>query len=160
MDFNPVLVWFLIGLGLILSEFLVPGVILVFFGLGAWLTAIATWAHMTSGFAAQILTFAGSSVVLLVMLRRWCCYRFLGNVADAEGMNLDLDALAGEKVVVTVAIPANGGGKVEYRGAIWDAQSETALGAGANATVVRSEGIVLIVCPDQKRKNLGVRKSS
>jgi len=36
--FNPTLIWFFIGLVLLIAEFSVPGVILVFFGIGAWVT--------------------------------------------------------------------------------------------------------------------------
>ena len=38
MSFSPELIWFVAGLALILSEFMLPGIILVFFGAGAWLT--------------------------------------------------------------------------------------------------------------------------
>lgn len=45
MDFTflkePAMVWFLIGLVLIVSEFAVPGLVIIFFGLGAWATALA-----------------------------------------------------------------------------------------------------------------------
>ena len=49
MDFNPVLIWFLIGLALVLSEFMLPGIILVFFGLGAWAVCLTTWMGLTGG---------------------------------------------------------------------------------------------------------------
>ena len=34
MDFSPQLIWFLIGLALVLFELMAPGIILVFFGMG------------------------------------------------------------------------------------------------------------------------------
>ena len=68
MDFNPVLIWFLVGLALILSEFMVPGVILVFFGMGAWITAIGAWVGFAPDTSSQLLIFAISSVILLVLL--------------------------------------------------------------------------------------------
>jgi len=36
-------IWFIAGLVLILLEFVVPGVILVFFGAGAWVVALGMW---------------------------------------------------------------------------------------------------------------------
>ncbi|MBW1855703.1 MAG: hypothetical protein JRJ00_13650 [Deltaproteobacteria bacterium] len=41
--FNPTTVWFVLGLILALSEFAVPGVILIFFGVGAWIVAATTY---------------------------------------------------------------------------------------------------------------------
>ena len=36
---TPELIWFLIGLVLIILEFGIPGVVTVFFGIGAWLVS-------------------------------------------------------------------------------------------------------------------------
>ena len=41
-------IWFLIGLGLVLAEFAVPGVILVFLGVAAWIVALLDWAGVDS----------------------------------------------------------------------------------------------------------------
>jgi hypothetical protein len=56
--FNPTLLWFLLGLALILLEFVVPGVILVFFGIGAWAAAVTTYFGLTASFQSQLLVFA------------------------------------------------------------------------------------------------------
>ena len=71
MSINPVLIWFLAGLVLVLLEFAAPGVIIVFFGLGAWIAAVTTWVGLTDGLTSQLLTAGVSSVVLLAVLRRW-----------------------------------------------------------------------------------------
>ena len=71
MEFSPILLWFVLGLILVLSEFVLPGVILVFFGIGAWITTLTVWWGWTGGWTSQLLTFAISSVVLLVVLRGW-----------------------------------------------------------------------------------------
>ncbi len=68
MSFDPVLIWFLAGLALILAEFMIPGVILIFFGVGAWMTAVTAWLGITPGWTSQLLTFAISSVVMLQLM--------------------------------------------------------------------------------------------
>jgi len=147
MHFDPVLVWFLVGLALILSEFMLPGFILVFFGVGAWVVAVTTWLGMTSGWTSQLLTFAISSVVLLITLRRWFRARFFGYIGDDQNPEVNLDDLAGQEVVVTADIQPGEIGNVEYKGATWQARSDTALSAGARAAIIRAEGITLIVRP-------------
>jgi len=37
---RPELFWFILGLGLFLLELVIPGLIIFFFGLGAWVTAL------------------------------------------------------------------------------------------------------------------------
>lgn len=36
-------IWFVIGLSLFLLEFIFPGLVLIFFGVGAWITAIIAY---------------------------------------------------------------------------------------------------------------------
>ncbi len=147
MHFDPVLIWFLAGLALIISEFVLPGVILVFFGMGAWIAAATTWMGLTPTWTAQLLTFAVSSVILLVALRRWFRTRFFGYVEDDQSPEENLDDLAGHEVRVTSDILPGKAGQVEYKGAAWSARSETALTAGTPAVIVSTEGIILTVRP-------------
>ena len=53
---DPAIIWFLIGLGLILAEFAVPGVILVFIGIAAWIVALLAWVGVES-FSVQLWVF-------------------------------------------------------------------------------------------------------
>ena len=146
MDFNPILVWFLIGLALILSEFLLPGIILIFFGAGAWVVALTTWIGLTGGTTSQLLVFAISSIVLLVLLRRWFRAKFLGHKAGEQDPFANLDDLTGETVVVTADVsPA--GGKAEYKGATWSARSDSDIPAGSRAVVTAADGITLELEP-------------
>ena len=84
MEFNPVLIWFLAGLAFIIFEFALPGIILVFFGVGAWITSLTTWAGLTPGWTSQLLTFSISSVFLLVLLRRWFRAKFFAHLPAAR----------------------------------------------------------------------------
>ena len=64
MDVSPTLVWFLVGLLLVIAELVVPGVILVFFGVAAWIVSILTYAGLTSTIEMQLLAFSIFSVLL------------------------------------------------------------------------------------------------
>jgi len=49
MDFlSPALIWFITGIIFLLLEFVVPGIILFFFGCGAILAAIFAWIGLDS----------------------------------------------------------------------------------------------------------------
>jgi membrane protein implicated in regulation of membrane protease activity len=64
---EPAMVWFLIGLILIVSEFAVPGLVIIFFGLGAWAAALALLAIDMSLFF-QIVIFLVVSITSLLVL--------------------------------------------------------------------------------------------
>jgi membrane protein implicated in regulation of membrane protease activity len=149
MTFDPVLMWFLAGLALILFEFTLPGVILVFFGVGAWITSVTTWIGLTGGWSSQLLTFSISSVVLLVLLRRWFRDRFFGHLTGGQDPQENLDEFKGQVVTVTEGIDPHEGGKVEYKGADWSARCATRLVAGSRAVILSADGITLVVAPEE-----------
>ena len=143
---SPALLWFLAGLVLMLLELLLPGIILVFIGLGAWVAALAAWLGWVDSLAGQALVFAIASVVLLVGLRR-LFKGWLTGVTLAGDSAHELNEFIGKTVPVLTAIPSGGMGKVEFRGAHWNAQSSEPLGAGASAIITGREGLCLLVRP-------------
>ena len=149
MTFNPLLIWFLIGLGLIVSEFMLPGIILVFFGMGAWTAAITSWLGLTLGWPSQLLVFAVSSVVYLVLLRRWFQARFMGFEGDHQNPSDNIDEFRGQIVTVMEEInPETGSGKVEFKGASWSARSEVLISIQQRARVIGVDSITLLVEPE------------
>ena len=146
MSLDPALVWFLVGAALILLEFAVPGVILVFFGVGAWVSAITTWAGLTLTLQFQLLVFAVASIALLVSLRKWIKGKFYGHVSDTQDPSVNLDEFTGHRVeVLEDVVPGHGGGKVEFKGAAWSARSHEPIRKGEAAMIERVDGISLII---------------
>lgn len=146
MSANAATVWFVIGLALILLEFAVPGVILVFFGLGAWVVTLTTYIGLTSSLESQLLVFSVSSILLLVFLRKWIKGKFHGHVRDVQDLSKNLDEFVGSTVVVLREIlPGKQGGAVEFKGAFWGAVSDDHMNAGDEATITGVKGITLRV---------------
>jgi len=139
------LIWFICGLVLILAEFAVPGVILVFFGIGAWIVALALFVGIVESPGAQLLLFAAASVALLVVLRKWIRQRFSGFVSNSQSPEKNLDEFEGRRVVVIEDIAPGKPGKVEFKGAPWSARSEDILKKGESGTIKQLDGLTLIV---------------
>ncbi|WP_052573787.1 NfeD family protein [Haloferula sp. BvORR071] len=145
MPLDPKTIWLLAGVLLILLEFAAPGVIIVFFGLGAVITSLTTWADLTTGLGSQFTVFSISSVVLLFGLRRFVKQWFVGNSRDINGGD---DDFIGREARVITSLPGLGGpGKVEIKGANWNARSEVAVPAGATVIIERREGLTFHVRP-------------
>ncbi|MEM9283629.1 MAG: NfeD family protein [Verrucomicrobiota bacterium] len=135
-------IWFLIGLGLVLAELAVPGVILVFIGLAAWLVAILDWCGVDS-FSVQLWTFGLTSLGLVIFARRFVKSWFSGKETEADA---DLDEeFVGKIVAVVKAIDAGGFGLVELKGAQWKATSDQDLAEGASAVVTARDNLTLTV---------------
>jgi membrane protein implicated in regulation of membrane protease activity len=141
---SPALIWFVVGLVLILLELALPGVILVFIGLGAWVAALLVWLGWVDSLAGQMIVFALSSTVLLVGLRRLFKSWLMGVTITGDS-TADLDEFLGKPVTVVVSIPADSVGKVEFKGSHWNAQCAQPLGAGAAAVITGRDGLCLLV---------------
>jgi len=145
MSFNPPLIWFLIGLGLVIAEFMIPGAIIVFFGVGAWIAALTTWIGLTDSLAWQIIVFSVSSVVLLLMLRRRLKGQFLGHTSSEQDLDHDLEEFVGKVVSVTQAIRPGQNGRVELKGAGWQASSDQSFEPGDRVVITGLDGIRVTV---------------
>lgn len=146
MPLDAQTLWLLAGVLLILVEFFAPGVIIVFFGIGAVATAFTTWAGWTPGIGSQSAVFAVVSVSLLFGLRRYIRKWFVGDSTDLNG-GTDEDFIGREAHVVT-ALPGRGGdGQVEIKGTRWKARSEGPIPAGTTVIIERREGLTFYVHP-------------
>ena len=144
MEFNPTIVWFLLGLILVFLEFAVPGVILIFFGVGAWVVALSTYLRLTGSIESQVLLFTITSIVLLASFRRWIKDKFYGHVSDVQDLTQNLNEFIGKSVVVIKdVIPGKPGGKVEFKGAEWSAVSDEYIKNGEWAIITELNGLTL-----------------
>ena len=148
--FDPILIWFLLGLVLIFLEFIVPGVILVFFGIGAWAVAVTAYLGWISSLESQLLLFAITSIVLLVLLRKWVKGKFYGHVSAVQDLTKNIDEFSGQSVIVVQdVIPNKMEGAVEFKGAKWSAVSDEPIKNGEVAIITDFDGITLKI---QKKK--------
>jgi len=119
---KPELIWFLIGVLLLLAEFAIPGLIVLFFGIGAWIVAGVCLLTDIS-LNVQLGIFIGASVLSLVLLRSWLKGMFVGHVKAKQDLTEDLQEFIGERVVVQEAISPKLAGKVEVHGTNWSAEA-------------------------------------
>jgi membrane protein implicated in regulation of membrane protease activity len=142
----PEIMWFVAGLVLILMEFAVPGVILVFFGIGAWIVAILVYLDLLTSLTSQLFVYSAASIVLIVALRKWVKDKFYGHITGAQDLTHNLDDFAGHRVTVLAdVIPGKAGGLVEFKGSDWRATSDEEIKKGETATVIKNEGLTLII---------------
>lgn len=143
---KPEVIWFFIGLLLMLSEFLVPGLIILFFGLGCWIASLAVWLAPGLSFTMQLLIFLGSSVILLLLLRRKA-RGWIGRESDNSDNDELIEEFIGKKGIAETAFKSGGRGKVIFKGTTWEAESDHDILPGQAVRITGKESIKLIIEP-------------
>ena len=142
------LLWFVVGLVLALAEFILPGLVIIFFGAGAWITALALMFGVIHSFNEQLLVFLASSIFSLIAFRKHGQRYFEGKVSGKLAPGETLEDVHGQKAVALTAIkPRSVGGRVEYNGAPWPAEAEVEIAEGTVVEIIRRNNLTLIVKP-------------
>jgi membrane protein implicated in regulation of membrane protease activity len=131
---DPAVIWFLVGLGLLLLELVLPGLVILFFGAGAWVTALVC-AVTDIKLNFQILIFLVASLLGLVLLRKYLKNRFFSRT-DKEIAD-QLEEFIGRKAKALDNFK-DGSGKVEFKGTHWTATCEEAVSKG-DWVIIRSK---------------------
>jgi membrane protein implicated in regulation of membrane protease activity len=134
-------IWFIIGFLLFVLEFVVPGLILFFFAVGAWIVAILSL-FIDLSINAQLIIFVISSVLSILLLRKWVKKILYGNKLSTELLE---DEFLGKTARAETAISPGKNGKVEFKGTSWQAASEDFIEKGENVIITGNESILLIV---------------
>jgi len=141
---TPEIIWFLVGLALLIMEFILPGLIIAFFGVGAWIVALVCLIT-DIGLNTQLIIFIISSVLSLLCLRKWLKGIFLGHSGSKQNLKENLDEFVGQKAVVKEKIVPKAGGKVEFHGTNWLAQADEEIAEGAMVQIISKDNITLKV---------------
>lgn len=139
--FTPPVVWFLIGFAFLLLEFVLPGLILFFFAVGAWIVAIILL-FTPLPINAQLLIFIATSVFTILLFRKWL-KTLLWHRKDSQEL-LEEEFLGRTALAITNILPGENG-KVDFKGTTWDAMSEDIILQGNNVTITGNDSILLIV---------------
>lgn len=142
--FTSGVIWFLIGLLLLLGELVMPGLVLIFFGFGAWVTALFCLLFDVS-LNGQLGIFLASSLTSLALLRKYLRNRYT-NFRQEQSAELEDDYI-GQKVTAIQDFEANTPGRVSFRGSNWEAVSATPVTAGQTLIITGFRSIRLIVEP-------------
>jgi len=143
--FSPEIIWFIIGLVLMLSEFVIPGLIIAFFGVGAWVVAVLCMFIPGISFNLQLFIFIIASVVLLLALRKQMAKVFMGFEKQKNVTADDVEDFIGHRTTVIKPISKNKKGKVEFHGTAWDAEADEDIGEGQTVEIIGRDSITLKV---------------
>lgn len=139
--FTPAVIWFIVGFVLFLLEFVVPGLILFFFAVGAWVVAILC-TFLDISVNLQLLIFLCTSGISVLLLRKWVKGLLGSRNTSTEVIE---NEFIGKIAVTETEISPGRNGKVDFRGVSWDASSDETIGPRETVTIIGTKSIVLIV---------------
>lgn len=149
MLFEPQLYWLVLGFVLILAELTMGNFILFFLGLACVSVGAALWLGFPNENGMPFLLFAGLAILFLVTLRARMKQHFVGDVVKAS----DDEDFVGFEVKIESGFDhrSPGRGRVQYRGASWDAKSAQAEFAHHSlAEIVDRKANILIIAERSK----------
>ncbi len=145
-DYLAWVIWTVIGVILIIAEVFTPGFVLLWFGVGALIAALA--AALGAGYPLQFLIFFVVSIALTAASRTIFVNYFTKRDAP-EGLKMGADALPGKVgTVVTSSRGALHEGAVKVYGSTWTAypaEGEEPLEAGDRVVVESLKGASIYV---------------
>lgn len=138
-------VWFLVGFLLLVSEAMLPGVALVFFGFGAWVTMLCLLLYPFT-LTIQLAIFLCTSLLSLIFFRAKIKSLFTSKRLQPNNFpdSLTSEILNRDVEVIEDILPPHQG-RVVLHGASWLAVSGEPIRKGARARVLSREGLILTV---------------
>jgi len=128
--------WLGSGIFLMAVEFLVPGLVMVFVGLGSLTVVFGMHFGYIDGILQQFITFFISSIIYLLTLR-FLVLRFFPSVTRKENIDEDEEVM-GSIVELVADINSGEFGRVEHSGSSWQARAE------GDQTILKGEQVKII----------------
>lgn len=128
-------IWLAIGVALIASETVVPGLVAVFFGLAALIVAAGSGLGLIEGLIPTLATWSVSSIVLVFGLRG-AAKKFLPAESKRESTNEELRDFGSEVEVIEACDDDGMVGRIRFQGTTWPARClDGQVGAGEMARI-------------------------
>jgi inner membrane protein len=141
---NPI-AWLILGGLLILLEFLIPGLIVIFIGTAAIITAGLIHLHWIREAYIAVVFFVFASVLMLATLRR-IVLRFYPSYSEVAEADEDALIIGQHAEAITDLSSEHFEGRVRYSGTTWPARSNRGnIAKGTTVAIVGRENINLIV---------------
>ena len=144
---TPEFIWCVIGIALLVTEFAMPGFVIFFFGVGALFVALLCFFTDAISINMQLIIFLVSSIIFLIVLRKWFTTIFKGFFSSKDKMPLNKESYIGEKATVTEKITPLKKGKIEFHGSMWNAESNEEISKDTPVVIIEQNNLTFKVKP-------------
>lgn len=138
---NAGVVWFIVGFVLFILEFLIPGLVIFFFAIGAWAVSIISL-FLDISVNTQLSIFLATSLLSVLLFRKALKKRMFVRKAFREVQN---NEFIGHTATAETEIAPGKDGKVTYKGVSWTAMADDIILPGQEVVITGNESIRLKV---------------
>ena len=144
MEYQP-LIWIVLGIVLILLEFAIPGLIVIFFGTSAIVVGLAEWIGMPTNHGIPFIVFSVLTIVQILFVRRYFKSWFKGKSIESKSDTDTEDIVGKQATVLNGFTEGNLRGKIDFRGSNWTAVSEIPLEQGERVIITERNNLTLTI---------------
>jgi len=144
MEYQP-LIWIVLGIVLILLEFAIPGLIVIFFGTSAIVVGLAEWIGMPTNHGIPFIVFSVLNIVQILFVRRYFKSWFKGKSIESKSDTDTEDIVGKQATVLNGFTEGNLRGKIDFRGSNWTAVSEIPLEQGERVIITERNSLTLTI---------------
>lgn len=141
---NEKVIWFAVGIIFLVFELMFPGLIMLFFAIGAWVVFLLSFLIDLS-INSQLAIFIIASLLSLFLLRSYLKKSFGGHKTAQNTDDVLQDDFIGQKASVEEDILPPASGKVSFRGTTWQAEADEKIEKGGMVEIIGKRSIKLIV---------------
>lgn len=140
-------IWLAIGVGLIVSEIFLPGLVAIFFGFSALVVALLHYLGILTDFSFSLLVWGLLSLTLVLFVRK-LAIRYLPSEKSKGETNEKLSDYEAIVEVIENVTEENSDGRIRYQGTSWAARSQNGeILKGQKARLIVRDNLVWIVEP-------------
>ena len=142
---SVLIIWLVFGLVLVIAEFILPGLVAVFIGMGAITVALLLHLQVIESLPSQFITFFISSMTYIFTLRL-LVVRFYPSDREVQNIN-EVSYELGRIVTVSTKISPNSEGRVSIGESTWQARGKDGqlFEEGTEVRIVGRENITWLV---------------
>ena len=133
--------WWILALGLIIAEVLLPGTFFLWMGVAALVLGLLAWLIPSMGWEVQVMLFAIFSMIAIVAWKKW--QKKHPVESEQPLLNRRGEQYIGRLFTLEAPIE-NGFGKVRVGDTLWRVQGDEAA-VGTRVRVKAVDGVVLLV---------------
>ncbi|MEO0078104.1 MAG: NfeD family protein [candidate division WOR-3 bacterium] len=142
-ELKPI-VWIVCGVILAALEILIPGLVIIWFGIAAVVTGIVAFFIPNQYVQFGIFVFLSAALVLLAQ-------RIARRITKPEPEPVGANRMLGAVGIVSQEIRPPEVGRIKVAGEEWRAEAKAALGVGTRVRVLRVDGTRVLVEPFEER---------
>ncbi|MGB0893050.1 MAG: NfeD family protein [Parashewanella sp.] len=142
---DPIVLWAVIGLFLIIAEIVLPGGIVILLGVACLLVSSLLWAGIVEGIAQSLTVWFISSIILLLVFRG-LTQKLIGGDAHVDNTDEAVDLYQQPAEVKATIGPGEKQGRIHFQGSDWPAIADgSVINIGQQVRIICQQNIAFVV---------------